>query len=276
MKAFCLQCEQDLDERHHVRTRGNSDLKAPRRGLKGQYVADLFSGSGGASLACRRLGFATAEWDIRHGHQCDLTSRKVLRKLRLDIKSGKVLAAMLAPPCNSFSVARDRTKVIRTQDLPWGLPAEELTELELEKVKLGNACFKSCFSIIRWLNQYQIPWILENPATSKCWYLPFLQSISRQLHTHVVTTDFCQYETPWRKRARFVCGNILLDDLHRVTHLCSYGKVCSATGKPHWQLTGKGPHGRNWTEIAQTYPTKLCEGLAYALTAPMHYNNIQY
>ena len=262
--------------RHYVGPKGHSDFRPPRRSLKGQYVADLFSGNGGVALACRKLGFATAEWDIRHGHQCDLTCRKVLRKLRLDIKSGRVLAAMLAPPCNSFSVARDRMKVIRTRDFPWGLPAGELTVSELEKVKLGNACFKSCFSIIRLLDRYRIPWILENPATSKCWSLPFFQSISVQPHIHVVITDFCQYGTPWRKRTRFVCGNILLDDLHRVTHMCSHGKLCSATGKPHFQLTGKGPQGRNWTEIAQPYPTKLCEGLAYALTAPMHYNNIQY
>ena len=164
--------------RHHVRPKGHSDFNPPRRGLKGQYVADLFSGDGGLAMACRKLGFAIAEWNIKHGRQCDLISRKVLRKLPLDIKSGKVLAAMLAPPCDSFLVAHNRLKVIRTRDLSWGLPTDELIASELEKVKLGNACFKSCFSIIRLLDRYRIPWILENPITSKCWYLPFFQSIS--------------------------------------------------------------------------------------------------
>ncbi|CAE6957111.1 CACNA1H, partial [Symbiodinium sp. CCMP2456] len=45
--------------------------------------------------ACRQLGFHAKEWDI---------------------KFGRVGAVMMAPVCTSFSVARDRAKVIRNQD----------------------------------------------------------------------------------------------------------------------------------------------------------------
>ena len=262
--------------RHHDWPKEVSKFKPPRRNQKGCYVADVFSGRGGVALACERIGFVSRQWDIRLGHQCDLTSRNVLYRLKCDIRSGKVLAMMMAPPCSSFSVARDRIKVIRTRNQPWGISSEFLTTAETEKIQLGNACFKSCFALIRTLDRFGIPWILENPASSKCWHLPFLQSICRQQHVHNIYSDFCQFGTIWKKHTRFVCGNIEFDDLHRVNLQCQGQSVCSVTRKPHFHLTGKGPHGRHWTEIAQPYPRRLCDGLAYALTAKLHYNYVSY
>ena len=262
--------------RHHARSQEPAELIFPRRNPKGHYVADLFSGEGDVALACERLGFASREWDIRHGHQCDLTSRKVLRRLKCDVKAGKVLAVMLAPPCSSFSVARDRTKVIRTRDMPWGIPSHLLSHQDWEKIELGNACFRSCFSLIRLLDKFSVPWVLENPHSSKCWYLPFLQRWSCKSHVHTIVADFCQFGTPWKKRTRFLCGNIVRDDLHRLDQHCGGRETCSRTGKPHFLLTGKGPHGQNWTAIAEPYPKRLCDALAYALTASRHYNNFSY
>lgn len=151
--------------RHHARSQEVAQFSQPRRSAEGRYVADLFSGEGGVALTCERLGFASCEWDIRHGHQCDLTSRAVLRKLKCDVKAGKVLAVMLAPPCSSFSVARDRTK---------------LSHQDWAKIELGNAFFRSRFSLIRLLDKFSVPWILENPHSSKCWYLPFFTTACLQ------------------------------------------------------------------------------------------------
>ena len=261
---------------HHSFKKNTSEFSFPRRSAKGQYVADLFSGNGGVAAACERLGFRSNEWDIRHGHHCDLTRRKVLRRLKVDIKQGKVLAAMLAPPCDSFSVARDRTKVIRTKVQPWGVDDSLLTEKEKQKVSIGNACFASCFSLIRILNLYKVPWILENPASSKCWHLPFLKKLEQQEHAVSIVSDFCQYGTAWRKRTKFLCGNIAPADLHRIDRRCNNSSICSRSGRPHFQLTGKGPNNVNWTTIAQPYPKQLCDGLAYSLTCVYHYNTSQY
>ena len=261
---------------YHAWTKASAHGDLPRRNPKGHYVADLFSGKGGVANACEALGFRANRWDIRHGHQCDLTNRRVLRKLEIDIHKGRIIAMMMAPPCDSFSVARDRTKVIRSKEFPWGLPFG-LTTKESEKIKLGNACFRSCFRLIKLLDRYHIPWILENPNTSKAWYLPYFDHLSKQDHIHVVTCDFCQYNKPWRKRTRFFTGNICYDDLRRIQLLCT-GKhgICSRTRRPHFHLTGCNSHGQNWTAVAQPYPSKLCEGLAYALTAHKHYNTVLY
>ena len=38
-----------------------------RKQVRHGYVMDLFSGKGGVSTQCERLGFFTKQWDIKHG-----------------------------------------------------------------------------------------------------------------------------------------------------------------------------------------------------------------
>lgn len=160
------------------------------KGLKGQYVADLFAGSGGVAKACRQLGFSAKEWEIAGGCQFDLTHPSVLKRIKYDVDQLLFLAAMLAPPFSSFSVARDRTAAIRTRQFPWGLPDDQLLDTDRTKIQQGNQCFKAAIRIISWLDIHHIPWILENPATSKCWYLPPLQKLESSPHVVAVFTDF--------------------------------------------------------------------------------------
>lgn len=214
------------------------------------------------------MGFNTREWELLHGENHDLTSLAVLSKVKQDIQHGKVLAAMLAPPCSSFSIARDRTMVVRSPAFPWGLP--DLPQHELAKVNIGNACFRSAFKLIHTLDRVGIPWILENPHSSKCWYLPPMRRLLDSHHTLVAVVDFCQYGTKWRKRTRLLAGNIDTDDFQRLLHRRCQGikGVCSRTGRKHFQLTGSNKKGIPWTRVAQPYPSALCHDLAHALLAP--------
>ena len=240
------------------------------KGLKGQYVADFFAGVGGVAKACRKLGYNTKEWEISRGDCFDLTRNSVLRQIRQDIQCLLILGAMLAPPCSSFSIARDRTAVIRTKDHPWGVPACQLSEKDQERIALGNKCFRSAIKIISWLDAYGIPWILENPATSKCWLLPPLQRLAASSHVCTVLTDFCQHGCAWRKRTKLLCGNLDAQDVARLSRLCTGRGVCSKSLKQHFQLTGSNHLGVPWTRVAQPYPAGLCRDLAFTLTSPTH------
>ena len=93
-------------------------------------MADFFAGSGGVARAARALGFSAREGELLQGENHDLTRPCVQRKIQFDIQKGLILAAMLAPPCSSFSQARDRTRVIRSRDHPWGLPDLPLHEVQ--------------------------------------------------------------------------------------------------------------------------------------------------
>ena len=150
-------------------------VRVRKRHPPGCYCLDLFSGVGGVARQCRALGYVCKEWDISWGKQFDLTDVAVRSRIKQDIAQGKVLAAMLAPPCSSFSRARDRTRVIRTARFPWGLPSRFLSDAESASITLGNKCFRAAIDLIQCLDKHRVPWILENPSTSKCWWLPPLK-----------------------------------------------------------------------------------------------------
>ena len=228
-------------------------------------MADLFSGHGGVSRTVLRLGFAARQWEIELGPQGDLTSRKVRAHIKRDIRRGKVLSAMVAPPCTTFSVARDRTAVIRTRRRPWGL--SQVSAKDRAKLLEGNRCMRAAIDLIKYLHRYGIPWILEHPFSSKAWFLPELQSLEQTPNVQVAVCDFCQYNAQWRKRTRFLCGHVDGQDLARLQKRCWGHGICSRTNKPHIQLTGSNSQGVPWTRIAQPYPGQLCHHLAYVLSA---------
>ena len=260
-----VQVSRTASGKHHARP---SISSYPTSGMKKAdgYFADFFSGAGGVARAIRSLGFKTREWELSKGVHCDLTDSKVLMKIREDIAALLILGAMLAPPCSSFSPARDRTMVVRTRDYPWGLP--NLPDHELQKVIVGNKCIKCALLIIKWLDSKKLPWVIENPHSSKIWFLPPLQRLQKARHTEVVVTDFCCYGTRWRKRTRLLCGNIDEADLMRLRRMCRGPPgICERTGLPHFHLTGSNRHGVPWTTVAQPYPVKLCHQLAFSLTA---------
>ena len=144
-------------------------LRATRRGVRPRLQSrrltaatttegiflDSFSGSGGVARAVRLEGFKAVEWDRKFGEAFDLTKKKHVRRIKQMIRDGEVIGACLAPPCASFSIARDRTLMIRDKSHPWGLP--DLPAHEQLKVSEGNACLHATFQVIRCLNRFRVP-----------------------------------------------------------------------------------------------------------------------
>ena len=221
---------------------------------KGKYVADLFAGSGRVSQAIRAAGFNSREWEVLKDAEGDLTRPAVLQSIKFDIEKRHVVAAMLAPPCSSFSVARGRTLVVRDKSHPWGLPGPP--SHEQAKVEVGNKCVTSALYVIRWLDE-------QKPHSPKMWQLPPLVRLLSALNTEEIILDFCCFGTRWRKRTRFLCGNI---DLERLRKQCDGTGICSRT-RPHVQLTGSHRTGMRMTLIAKPYPHALCHALAHAASA---------
>ena len=247
---------------HHARPRLSRHPVASLRRAAGCYFADLFAGSGGVARAARRLGFASREWDILHGDGLDLTQSVVQYKIREDVCRGLVLGCMFAPPSSSFS--HDRASEFRTDEFPWGLP--QTPSPEQERVQAGNACFKAVFQIIKWLDAYRIPWIIEQPFLSKAWCLPQMKGLEQAAHTRCAVTDFCQFGSRWQRRTKLLAGNLAEDDLARCERLC-HGPtgVCSRTSKRHFRLVGSSGRGTPWAQLAQSYPSAFCHHLAYSL-----------
>ena len=192
-------------------------------------------------------------------------SKSVLKRIRRSIFRGEVLSAMFGTPCTSFSVARDRTAIIRDRAHPWGKPNQLLSAEDAEKVRVGNLCALATLTIIQWLDRFKLPWCVENPHSSKLWQLPPFQELMSRAHVEDAVIDFCQYGSRWRKRTRLLFGNLDSTDIRRFEHrMCQGRGFCSRTGLPHQQLTGAGPG----TLLAQPYPAGLCADLAMTLSSP--------
>ena len=242
-----------------------------RRRLPGAFFLDLFAGEGGVANKWRKLGFRAYEYDIIHGPACDLTAPAVQARILSAIRTKQVLGVMIAPPCTSFSVARDRTAVIRNKAFPWGLPDSLLTSKDAARVEIGNACARATLRFLRACDRASIPWAVENPHSSKLWRLPEFEQFASASHTQVKIIDFCAYGTPWRKRTRIMFGNVDSCDLTRFDKCRCAGQhgCCSFQAGKHFQLTGVGPHHRPWTFIAQPYPPRLCRDIAHALSSAL-------
>ena len=224
------------------------------------HFIDAFSGVGGVARAVRRRGFVAREYDIEHGPQEDLTDERVLRPLERDLRAGRAMGLMLGTPCTTFSRARDRTAVIRDRFFPWGKPG--VSDKDAAKLKVGNACLRASLKLIRCALKGKVPFIMENPWSSKIWLVPEVQELLKLPQVHFVRADFCCFGTPWKKPTGFMCGNLDWSDLQVLDRqCCGTPPLCGRTGSAHFQLTGSGPGGVPWTRIAQPYPRQLCAAL---------------
>ena len=170
---------------------------------------------------------------------------------------------MIAPPCLSWSVARNRTKVLRTKAEPLGLasPALPFSQHELGLLKAGNAEARGVARLVRFLHAQGVPWIIENPWSSNIWYSPAFEGLRRLEGTSLVAVDQCSCGTAWRKRTGLLCGHlspVALESLERLS--CSGRRVCQYSGQPHLELVGK-----RMTTRAAEFPARLSRALARAL-----------
>ena len=110
---------------------------------------------------------------------------------------------------------------------------------------------RAAFSLASTAQSHGVPWLLENPSTSRCFLTPESDKLISN-GAELIIGDQCQYGSLWRKRTGFLVGNVDTLDLGRLTRRCvgAHG-LCSRTGKPHHNLEG----GHN-TKKASQYPQK--------------------
>ena len=227
----------------------------------GQYIADLFAGTGGVRRAARADGWPCRSWEIADGKEGDLLNRGVRRRLRRDIRGGLVLGAVLAPPCGSLSLAfaaKARWRDDRGHQLP-NLHAEAR-----RKCDHGDACLRAAVDLCSLLSRFGVPWILEQPQRSLLWRRPEVETMIRNTGAFSVITEQCQWGRKWRKATRFEIGGVDPQDALSLARRCPPG-ICKRTGRQHLHLQGRTAKGTAITAIASEYPTALCKALVRIL-----------
>lgn len=236
-----------------------------------KFALEVFAGSARLSTAIRSRGYPCFPLDVCIDPCDNVLDVKVRSHIFGLIRKHRITFIWIGMPCTSFSVARRNDGIgpgpLRSDTHPMGLP--HLLPHDMKKVREGNLLLEFCYNLILECNRYNVPWALENPATSRCWLTPLLKKLSSSAHFCIL--DFCQFGEPWKKQTAILHNGV---DLSTAQRLCiGGGKVCSRTGKKHLVLKGISPTGAFWTLVAQPYPFELVDVLSNCLFEQIFHQN---
>lgn len=230
------------------------------------WILEVFSGSAHLSRALAKAGFRVAAWDVSYNVGCDVLEEAVLSHLLRFCVDKRVVLVWFGMPCQSWSRARrwDGGPPPLRDDALQLYGRARLSSKDSQKVFTGNLLLFWTYLFCNFLNLQSIPWVVENPFTSRCWLTSVFQTlIAGGAILHRV--DFCQYHTPWRKSTGLLSSNLV--GLDKMLRICDtiHGR-CSATQRRHVILSGQDAQGTWWTVRAQPYPKPLCRDLASFFT----------
>ena len=223
---------------------------------------------------------------------CDLCEPSVQAAVTSAIAAGWIISVWMGLPCNSWSKARrgpswtERSQwkeqgrrrssfpaALRDRMNLWGLPNDSLSPRDQKTLQRHNALVTFALEVIDLCTQAQVPVAVENPSASMLWSLPEMQSRIHDSLQHVrsVTTDYCCWGTPWRKRTTmtFWFWPAIVASIGRVCRASRGAKgqptICSTSRKPHVHLSGVDPETKTFrTKQADPYPPKMVEALMAA------------
>eukprot|EP00959_Pyramimonas_sp_CCMP1952_P103443 2163344-Pyramimonas_sp.AAC.1 len=98
------------------------------------------------------------------------------------VSSGGAKGMRLATPCRSFSIARRAPpasampSAVCSPDHIWGF--SNLSDEDRKVCMEGNQLAKATCKLVRQAIQYDVPFMIENPASSMLWSIPFLRHLS--------------------------------------------------------------------------------------------------
>lgn len=215
---------------------------------------DLFSGiKGVATYFADFSGSWSLTFELNDSPRQNLADKKLQRLIVRLIRLGVFLAVGAAPICSSFSVAV--TPPVRNVQYPFGVPWMSLSMTE--KVGLGNDFSWWLLDMLESCLDCDVFFWVENPDLSWIFRLPSWRAF---LGRHAARVGFwrfdqCRFSRPWRKRTKVLTNGLLRG-------WCTF---CFRDHE-HQVLRGRSKyHRRNWTAIAQAYPTKLSKFLALSI-----------
>ena len=198
-------------------------------------------------------------WDVEKGPEFDVLVTENLERLLRMLKTGWFWWVHVAPPCATFS--RARQPPLRSFDHVWGLP--DRNPKDQAKIDEGNALALIAVEVIKICIRLGIGFTLENPRSSMIWEFPAMADVLSLEEVYRVEVDYCMYGEEWMKPTTFITN------VRRMTKLESKCRGsfsrCSRTGQAHRELRGRSPCGLRWTQLACAYPLELCEKYATAL-----------
>ena len=233
----------------------------------GTLFLELFAGTGRMSKAFSRVGLQVLAIDsVKVSGVPSLLldlAKPLSQKLVLDlVKSRRLAAVHLAPPCGTSSQARSiyagpgSPQPLRSAACPDGLPG--LSFLQKHRVFTANKLYKFTAEVIAACQQHDVLWSVENPESSLFWLTSPMLELWRNFRRHIVfgTFDSCVYGGQRKKATTFWSNCLAVTDLSLRCHP-SLGHVHLPWGR----------HASGWsTSEEAAYPPILCRHWASLVT----------
>lgn len=232
------------------------------RPLPHRFALEIFAGTARITRAFNSHGIATFPIDICLFPSHNVLAADVEHCIFNWIRSGRVTCIWCGMPCTTFSRARKfdglGPEPLRTEHFLWGRP--DLRYSDRVKVQTGNRLLLFSLRLLRLCEQFQIPYILENPYSSMAWEMSCLKRFVEQYHPSFVVLHYCQFGELWKKPTSLMHNYV---DLSAVGVQCNTQQgLCSRTGRKHIPLSGVDANGCFMTLRAQPYPFAFCKQVA--------------
>jgi hypothetical protein len=194
---------------------------------------ELFAGEGTLTEAVKELGLP-AEADDAAAGGVDFLDAEQVQKLKEKVQkiAGQVntLVIHLAPPCATFSRARDRatrTK-LRSNKNPEGLPSKQA------QTSAANRIAAAAYNFAVWAaNDLGALVSVENPATSYLWRFVDLLPQADVLFSDI-DLSACMFHAPYQKHTRLRCWNWAPTKLNKVCRLNGTVFTCGRSQSEGW------------------------------------------
>lgn len=229
---------------------------------------ELCAGSAVLSATARHKGYSILPVDYarnRHDPKChicqlDLSKDHAWEVLQYIINTCDVIAVHCAPPCGTCSKARGipledgsaGPPELRSEDSPLGLP--HLSPTDRVKVEAANQLYERMAAFLEFLNQKNIPWVMENPTNSWLWSLPFFESMIKD--AHFAHCHACAFGSTRKKKTSFLSND---PDIRIMQRFCE-------EAPPHdHEPWGYNPEAGFATAMEAQYPEDMCQQLVQFL-----------
>ena len=187
-------------------TRPKKKPKQAEEGLvSAVFFAEFFAGGAKLTDTLRKAGVRCRAPDDLETGGTDFADSSQVRKLREELRALRTsdlrIVLHFAPPCSTYSRARDRSDAtrLRSTEYPGGLP--ELSPSQQADVDAANRIAENMLELIVWaVKELKAVVVVENPRMSYLWdYLASIQHSSSPQPFQDFIISQCRFGTPYRK-----------------------------------------------------------------------------
>lgn len=237
--------------------------KSPR------VMMELCAGTCRVAKSFTKKGWRAESFEITRSTDEDILAAMNTSMIHSRVISGTTDLIFIGMTCASFTTARRGKRGPGRPGFPpplrddsdagiYGLPG--LSPADALRVLAGNELAKWTAELIELCIKHKTVLVMENPQKSRIWKFPPIKSLLPQASSSD-DFDHCQHGAEWRKRTKLVSWG---KDMSGAFPRCQMRKgCCSASGKPHVELSGIGVQGKQWrTAEGSAYPVGFCDHFA--------------